>query len=148
MKKNVSAEKLRKAIQQVFTGYQSAIFAKDVAAFMALYADDVRIFDLWGRWEYTGTKAWRGMVADWLGSLGDEQVGVEWEDIQITVSPRLAVAHAFVTFKGLSATGRELRAMRERLTWALRPEKGAWKIVHQHTSAPVDLGTMKIIQKH
>ena len=147
MKQSGPTGKHRKEIRQVFTRYQSAVFGKNVDAFVALYAEDVRIFDLWGRWAYTGTKAWRGMAAGWLGSLGDEQVKVEWEDVQITVTPGLGVAHAFITFKGLSAAGRELRAMRERLTWALRPENGVWKIVHQHTSAPIDFGTMKIIQK-
>ena len=57
----------------------------------------------------------------------------------------VAVAHAFVTYKGLSAEGRELRAMHNRLTWALKQENGAWKIVHEHISAPADFKTSKDI---
>jgi hypothetical protein len=43
--------------------------------------------------------------------------------------PRLrnrTIGHAFVTFKGLSAEGTELRAMNNRLTWALErpPDNG------------------------
>ena len=45
----------------------------------------------------------------------------------------------------LSAEGRELRAMHNRLTWALKQENGAWKIVHEHISAPVDFKTSKVI---
>jgi ketosteroid isomerase-like protein len=35
--------------------------------------------------------------------------------------------------------------MHNRLTWALKQENGAWKIVHEHTSAPVDFKTSKVI---
>jgi len=56
--------------------------------------------------------------------------------------PRLrnrTIGHAFVTFKGLSAEGTELRAMNNRLTWALeRPPDNGWKIVHEHNSGPAD----------
>jgi ketosteroid isomerase-like protein len=50
-----------------------------------------------------------------------------------------------VTYKGLSADGRELRAMTNRLTWALRRQAGGdWKIVHEHCSAPADFDTGKV----
>ena len=45
---------------------------------------------------------------------------------------------AFTTFAAISPDGTELRSMNNRLTWILRKEPdGAWKIVHEHTSAPV-----------
>jgi ketosteroid isomerase-like protein len=50
-----------------------------------------------------------------------------------------------VTYKGLSAEGRGLRAMHNRLTWALKQENSAWKIVHEHTTAPVDFKSSKVI---
>jgi len=36
-------------------------------------------------------------------------------------------------------------AMLNRLTWVLKPHGGGWKIVHEHTSAPVDGESMKVI---
>ena len=40
--------------------------------------------------------------------------------------------------------GKELRSMDNRITWVLRKNsEGAWKIVHEHTSAPVDFETGK-----
>ena len=71
-------------ITQVLDAYKTAVYAKDVDAFVALYDRDVRIFDMWGRWSYDGAEAWRKMVTDWFGSLGTERVGVEFADVQIT----------------------------------------------------------------
>jgi ketosteroid isomerase-like protein len=59
----------------------------------------------------------------------------------------VAVAHAFVTFKGLSAEGKELRTMHNRLTWALKQTGEVWKIVHEHTSAPVNYETSKVAMR-
>jgi uncharacterized protein (TIGR02246 family) len=132
----------RKTIEQVLEAYAAAVRAKDVDRFVALYGDDVRVFDLWGRWSYDGADAWRGMAAEWFGSLGSEQVAVEFEDVRTVVGDDVAVAHAFVTFRGLSAEGEELRAMNNRLTWALRKTAdGSWEVLHEHSSAPADLET-------
>lgn len=133
------------AIEQVLDGYASAVRAKDVDGFISLYADDVRVFDMWERWSYEGTSAWRTMAEEWFGSLGDEQVAVEFDDVQTMVGEDMAVADAFVTYKGLSAEGEELRAMHNRLTWGLQKTADAgWKIVHEHSSAPAAFDSGKV----
>ena len=45
------------AIHAALAAYQAAVLAKDVDAFVALYHEDVCVFDLWGRWSYTGIAA-------------------------------------------------------------------------------------------
>lgn len=132
-------------ITQVVEAYKAAVFAKDVDAFVGLYDQDVCVFEMWGVWSYTGIAAWREMVADWFGSLGSERVVVAMNDVQIILAPDLAVAHAFVTYTGQSAEGKELRAMQNRLTWALKRQGGMWKIAHEHTSAPIDFETAKVL---
>lgn len=133
------------SIEQVLAGYASAVRAKDVDGLVALFATDVCVFDMWGRWSYDGADAWRGMAEEWFGSLGDEQVAVEFDNVETVPGDDLAIVHAFVTYKGLSAEGAELRAMNNRLTWGLRKTAdGGWKIVHEHTSAPVDVDTGKV----
>jgi uncharacterized protein (TIGR02246 family) len=136
---------LERPVLRVFEAYKAAVFAKDVEAFLAQYDEDVHVFDMWGEWSYNGLEAWRGMVSDWFGTLGTERVAVGLDDLQTIVAQDVAVAHAFVTYKGLSAEGRELRAMHNRLTWALKQKNGVWKIVHEHTSAPVNFKTSKVI---
>lgn len=138
----------KKPVTQVLEAYKAAVFAKDIEAFVALYDQDVCVFDMWGKWSYDGKEAWLEMVTDWFGSLGSERVAVEFDNVQTISAQDVAVAHAFVTYKGLSAKGNELRAMQNRTTIVLRKESGTWKIVHEHSSAPADFGTLKVILEH
>jgi uncharacterized protein (TIGR02246 family) len=124
--------------------YRDAVHAKDVDRFVAIFADDVRVFDMWGTWSHDGIDSWREMAEGWFGSLGDELVRVEFDDVQTTVGDDTAVLSAFLTFAGISADGEELRSMNNRLTWGLRKVDGTWKVVHEHTSAPVEMSTGKV----
>ena len=72
-------------IDEVAAGYAAAVSAADVDAFVALYDDEVRVFDTWGRWSYDGLGEWRAMVGEWFGSLGDERPEVELHDIGAVV---------------------------------------------------------------
>jgi ketosteroid isomerase-like protein len=132
-------------IFDMFEAYKAAVFAKDVDALVAHYDQRVCVFDLWGSWSFDGIDAWRVVVSDWFGALGTRRVIVEVEGIQTFMAQGLAVAHAFVTYKGVSAEGTDLRSMRNRLTWTLKQRDHAWKIVHEHTSAPVDHATSMAI---
>jgi uncharacterized protein (TIGR02246 family) len=131
-------------VESLLDAYRDAVDAKDVDAFVAIFADDVRVFDMWGTWSHDGIDAWREMTEGWFGSLGDERVRVDFDDVQTTVGEDVAVLSAFVTFAGLSADGEELRSMNNRLTWGLRTVDGTWKVVHEHTSAPVEMATGKV----
>jgi len=131
-------------VAALLESYRDAVYAKDVEAFVAIFADDVRVFDMWGAWSHDGIDSWREMAVGWFGSLGDELVRVEFDDVQTTVGDDTAVLSAFVTFAGLSADGAELRSMNNRLTWGLRKTGGVWKVVHEHTSAPVEMATGKV----
>ncbi|MGN6798425.1 MAG: YybH family protein [Gaiellaceae bacterium] len=128
----------------VLEEYRAAVHAKDVDRFVSIFSDDVRVFDMWGTWSHDGIDSWRGLAEGWFGSLGDELVRVEFDDVQTTVAGDIAVLSAFLTFAGLSADGEELRSMNNRLTWGLRKIDGAWKVVHEHTSAPVEMATGKV----
>ncbi len=132
-------------ITQILDAYKAAVYAKDVEAFVALYDQDVRVFDMWGRWSYDGAEAWRGMVTNWFDSLGTERVAVDFAEVQTTSARDVVVAHAFVTYRGLSAKGEALRAMRNRVTVVLRQKDGTWKIVYEHSSAPADFETSKVM---
>jgi uncharacterized protein (TIGR02246 family) len=140
-------KKLENPILQVLDGYKAAVFAKDVDAFVALYDQDVLVFDMWGIWSYSGITAWREMAAGWFGPLGTERVVVDFSDAQTIVAHDLAVVHTFVTYKAVTAEGVELRSLNNRLTVALRRKSGVWKIVHEHSSSPVDFETAKVILK-
>jgi uncharacterized protein (TIGR02246 family) len=135
------------SIGSVLEAYRDAVHAKDVDAFVAIFGDDVRVFDMWGTWSHDGIAAWREMAVGWFRSLDDELVRVEFDDVESIVGDDAAVLSAFVTFAGLSADGEELRSLNNRLTWGLRKTDGTWKVVHEHTSAPVDMATGKVTLK-
>ncbi|HEY7422577.1 MAG TPA: SgcJ/EcaC family oxidoreductase [Gaiellaceae bacterium] len=125
-------------MDEMLDRYAAAVRAKDVDAFVGLYADDVRTFDLWSEWSYDGKDALRGMVAEWFGSLAeDEEVAVKFDEVRTQAGPDVAGVSAFTTFAAVAPDGTELRSMNNRLSWILRKDAdGGWKIAHEHTSAP------------
>ena len=127
-------------VEEMLAAYAAAVRAKDVDTFVGLYADDVRTVDLWGVWSYDGKGALHEMVAEWFGSLPDDEVvAVEFDDVRTQTGADVAAVSAFTTFAAVSQDGTELRSMNNRLTWVLRKDAdGAWKIAHEHTSAPAN----------
>ncbi len=135
----------RDEIEAILDRYRTAVYTKDVEAFIGLYDEDTRVFDLWGRWLYRGSAEWRKPAEEWFGSLGTERSSPEFHDVQFEIGDGLAAVHAFITYKGLSGDGKELRSMDNRITWVLRKNRdGAWKIIHEHTSAPADFDTGRV----
>jgi len=129
--------------------YAAAVRAKDADAFLDLYADDVRNFDLWNEWSYDGKPALREMVTEWFGSLADdEEVLVEWDDLRTQDGDDVAALSAFLTFSAVSPAGEKLRSMNNRLTWVLRKDDDrTWKIAHEHTSGPAGEGGKVQLQR-
>ena len=72
-------------LRAALAAYQAAVLAKDVDAFVAIYADDARIFELWGQWEHD-IASWREMAKGWFAFLGDERSVVTAHDVRTQVS--------------------------------------------------------------
>ncbi|KQO03186.1 MULTISPECIES: YybH family protein [unclassified Arthrobacter] len=125
----------------LFEQYASAVLQKDAEALLSLYDDDVRVFDLWSEWSYEGKAAWRVAIGQWFGSIGEENVGVVFDDVRSVVVEDLATIVANISYRETESDGAEGRGMDNRLTWVLRRSADRWRIVHEHTSAPVDAGT-------
>ncbi len=123
-------------IRQALAAYQSAVLAKDVDAFVAIYAEDARIFELWGTWEHD-IASWREMAKGWFAFLGDQRSVVEAHDVRTQVSGDMALLTASLTYHAVDAGGTELRSLDNRLSWVLRQRGGRWLVVHEHTSAPL-----------
>jgi uncharacterized protein (TIGR02246 family) len=133
-----------KEIESLLETYKNAVFQKDVEAFVSIFDEDVRIFDMW-EWVYSGLAPWRAMANNWFGSLGSERVVVRFDEVVIREEGEMAIVSAFARFAALSEKGEELRYLQNRLTWVVRKNDGVWKIIHEHTSGPVDGGTMKVL---
>ena len=132
-------------IARILESYKSAVYAKDVGAFMRLYDPSVRVFDAWGVWSYEGAPAWQQAVEGWFASLGTEKVKVTFNEVGSVAASNFATVSAFVTYAAVSAQGEQLRAMQNRLTWALKTSGHVLRIVHEHTSAPAGFEDGKVI---
>ena len=123
--------------------YAEAVYAKDQQAFLALYAQDVVVFDTWDQWLHTGRQAWSGVVKAWFTGLGEDRVTVKFSPIASAIEGDGAFFCATVRYAALDAAGKELRSMENRLSWVLKRGQNGWRIVHEHTSAPVEPKTLQ-----
>jgi ketosteroid isomerase-like protein len=145
--RRVEVNDAEKSIARVLKSYESAVFSKDVEAFMHLYEPNVRVFDAWGVWSYEGAVAWRLATEGWFTSLGTESVKVTFDEVQTLGGRELFMVSAIATYAGFSAQGEQLRAMQNRITWVLRTSGHNLRIIHEHTSAPIDFNESKAILK-
>ncbi|MEN0036423.1 MAG: nuclear transport factor 2 family protein [Cellvibrio sp.] len=127
----------------MIANYKQAILNKDIEAFCAIYDTDIHIFDMWGKWSMRGIDAWREMASGWFTSLGSEKVVVEANNVESVVTADMAIGHAILSYTAFSAKGEKLRSLDNRITVALKRTGDSWKVVHEHTSAPIDHGSLK-----
>jgi len=125
-----------RSIRAALAAYEAAVLAKDVEAFVAIYAEDARIFELWGTWEHD-IASWREMAKGWFAFLGDQCSVVTAHDVRTQVSGDMAMLSASLTYAAIDAGGQPLRSLDNRLTWVLRQRDGRWQVVHEHTSVPL-----------
>lgn len=123
-------------IREALDAYRAAVLAKDVEAFVSIYADDARIFELWGTWEHD-MASWREMAKGWFAFLGDQRSVVTAHDVRAQVAGDMAWLTASLTYTAVDAAGQALRSLDNRLTWVLRQRGGRWLVVHEHTSVPL-----------
>jgi uncharacterized protein (TIGR02246 family) len=126
-------------VTDALEAYSATVLAKDLDAFLDLYADDVVVFDGWQKWEYRGTTEWRPAIEAWFAGLGEKTCEVRFSEISATVGDYAAFAHAFVRYAGVNPDGSEAESMMQRLTIGLTKFDGDWKITHEHTSLPLDM---------
>jgi len=135
-------------VVKMIESYREAVLTKDVDAFCVIYDADVHIFDMWGQWSMRGIDAWRAMAQGWFSSLGTEQVIVDANNIESAITNDMAVGHAIFTYTAVSAEGEKLRSLDNRITVVLKRTGDSWKVIHEHTSAPIDHATSKANLKY
>jgi ketosteroid isomerase-like protein len=125
-------------IQDFFTIYKRSAWEKDAKSMIDLYDNDVLVFDMWQYGYQAGLKDWSAAIENWLGSLGEERVHVLFEMVDIRVGEELGWASAIVKYEAMMGDNSVLRSMTNRLTLGLIKKEGRWKVLHQHTSAPIN----------
>jgi len=128
-----------------FTIYKQAAWDKDTESMINLYDENVLIYDMWAEGYQKGLAGWSAGINDWLGSLGEEKVKVTFEMIELQEASDLAFGSALITYQAISTENAVLRGMKNRLTVGFRKEQDEWKVIHQHTSAPIDSELVAIL---
>jgi PhnB protein len=114
-----------------------AVRAKDVRGLLAGYAGDVQTFDLVPPLEVRGARAVERRVRDWFDSFATE-IDYELREIVLETSQDVAFDHHLVHVRGDAVTGEHVD-MWFRETVGYRRFGDAWKVVHQHSSLPIDM---------
>ena len=144
MSEATTIEAANAVVAQVSAAYGELALARDVAGFVALYAPDVVINDLFTPEPLVGVELWRTQVQAWFDSLEHGEgnfAGVE--PLTVTASGDLIVAFGRVKYAALAADGAERYSMWNHITWVLRRgDDGKWLIAHEHTSVSLDGSTM------
>ncbi|RYY84106.1 MAG: hypothetical protein EOO15_20075 [Chitinophagaceae bacterium] len=125
------------AIDDFFVQYPEYVWSKDAAALVRLYDAQAVLFDMWDEGFQLDPSAWAKTIVDWLGGLGEERVKVSFDMLRIRRSADTAFASALVQFQALSKEGAVLRSMKNRMTLVFSKSEDRWKVLHQHTSAPI-----------
>jgi len=127
--------------------YAAAVLERDLARFLDLYAQDVQVFDSWDRWHYAGREDWGGMTAAWFDGIREVRVRVTATEVTTWCDTQVAGGVATLAFTALDAGGEALRAIENRLTVLMRREQDRWRVVHQHSSVPVDFQSRQVVAR-
>ncbi|MEA1652726.1 SgcJ/EcaC family oxidoreductase [Nitrospirillum sp. BR 11164] len=128
---------MEEEVKSVLEAYRQAVWDRKPEALLALYTEDVVVFDTWDSWSYAGRSEWAQSVEAWLGGLSDERVRVTAEAVRVVGGGGAAGLSAFLTYTALSPEGAKLRSMQNRLSWQLVKHENQWRIAQEHTSVPI-----------
>jgi ketosteroid isomerase-like protein len=120
-------------IRTLIESGNKAHHAKDAAAIVAQYAPGAVVFDLSPPLVSRIGGNLQGLEA-WLDTW--EGLDREARDFSIAISGDLAFCHGFYRLSGTPKALDHEVGFWMRATVCLRRGRGAWRIVHQHTSVP------------
>ena len=114
--------------------WDQALRARDADGLTADYADDVRVFDIGAQLQ--DRDAYR---EQWLACLPwfGNRAWIERRGMQLFAGPELAFLHGYTRVGGeRSPAPGETPWLR--VTVCYRKIDGAWRVVHEHASRPID----------
>jgi ketosteroid isomerase-like protein len=127
----MAATASEKAIKQTIQARNTALSAKNVAGVMASGAAGFVGYSLAPPLrESSGKAGLAGWFATWDGPIGHEMRG-----LKIVAGDAAGFAHGLVHMTGRKTDG-EVVDLWFRQTFGLKLSRGAWKIVHEHSSVP------------
>jgi ketosteroid isomerase-like protein len=99
------------------------------------HVPDLVIFDVLPPMKYENTESYRQSWNEWQPETQSEGQ-FDLENLFVTASTDLAFAHCFIRCGGTMPDGQTFQDL-VRATFCLKKIDGAWKILHQHVSKPI-----------
>lgn len=128
-----------RTINDYFNLYKKFTWDKDIDNMINLYDEKVIIFDTWDKGFINGIEEWSVIITEWLTSLGEEKVNVNFEEITIQEEEdKIGFASAIIQYQAISKDNNILRSMKNRISIGFVHKQGTWKVTHQHISVPID----------
>ncbi len=125
----------------LFERYANAVYNKDVESFISIYDNNVLVYDTWEEWIKKDVKEIKSMATEWFDSLGNEKVKVEFTEVRVLESADQIVWIGEFKFYGLDQNDQIIRNISNRWTWVIKNINGSWKVVHEHSSLPINMET-------
>lgn len=120
-------------IREMLQGMHRAHWEKDAIGITAPYANDAEVFNLAPPLSHHGRD--RQQTQAWLDTWATP-IEISPRDLQITVIGDFAFAHGFLHMHGTKEGADAPVDFWMRETLCLERRRGAWQIVHEHTSVP------------
>lgn len=131
-----------KTPESVLERYVTAVKTMDKQALLALYAPTVRFFDMSAPFELRGLDVFAQRVESWFTHIEGSVPDAEGKQAESATSGDLAYMTMLMDFSDLDDEGVR-RTMLNRLTWVMALDGDDWKIIHEHTSVPLNEDTMQ-----
>ena len=137
----MAAQKDDAQIRGLEARFAKAVAAKDLDAVMKVYSPHVFVFDVIPPRQYVGAAAyrqdWKGIFAGFTGPIK-----MEITDLVVSTDGMVGYGHSIQRVSGVDPKGKPVD-LTVRVTDVYRKQAGAWSIVQEHVSVPVDLETGK-----
>lgn len=121
--------------------YANAVYNKDVESFISIYDNNILVYDTWEEWIKKDVIEIKNMATEWFESLGNEKVKVEFTEVSVLESENQIVWIGEFKFYGLDQDDKILRSISNRWTWVIKNNNGTLKVVHEHSSLPINMET-------
>ncbi|HHT20053.1 MAG TPA: nuclear transport factor 2 family protein [Tissierellia bacterium] len=131
-------------LQPLLDQYRQLVLAKDIEGFLALYDRDVKVFDAFDAWRYDGNHQWRVVPTDWFTDLKEHVVDVTFRDVTVIGRYHLFVVYGLIEYHHGADPNKHLT---NRFSWIVKRDGNDFRIVHEHTSLPIDRLTNYFIRE-
>ncbi|MGU9819966.1 YybH family protein [Pseudomonas sp. LF090] len=127
------------AITRLIDEWQQAVLARDIDKIFSFYADDIVAFDAVTALQFKGRAAYRTHWEDCMKHCPGPGI-FEFHELHIVEAPESAFAHWLAHCGGAGPDG-VVKACWMRVTAGYQRIEGQWRVVHEHWSAPFDMGS-------